>query len=35
MNKSSDEETYSWDKIEYKMNYVWFISNTAVTEQQI
>ena len=34
LNKSSDEEMYSWDEIEYKMNYVWFISNAAVTEQQ-
>ena len=34
LNKSLDEEMYSWDEIEYKMNYVWFISNAAVTEQQ-
>ena len=26
---------YPWDEIEYKMNYVWFISNETVTEQQM
>ena len=26
---------YSWDEIEYKMNYVWFISNETITEQQM
>ena len=37
LNKSSDgdEEMCLWDEIEYKANYVWFISNKALTEQQI
>ena len=26
---------YPWDEIEYKMNYVWFISNETVIEQQM
>ena len=31
LNKSSgeDEEMYSWDKLEYKANYVHFISNES------
>ena len=31
LNKSSgeDEEMYSWDKLEYKANYVRFISNES------
>ena len=37
LNESSDEdeEMYSWDEIEYKANYVWFISNKTITEQQM
>ena len=35
LNKSSDEEMYLWDEIEYKVNYIQFISNEAVTEQQM
>ena len=37
LNKSSDEdeEMYSWDEIKYKVNYVQFISNETVTEQQM
>ena len=37
LNESSDEdkEMYSWDKIKYKLNYVQFISNKTVTEQQM
>ena len=35
LNESSEEEMYSWDEIKYKMNYIWFISNEAVTEQQM
>ena len=35
LNESSAEEMYSWDEIEYKMNYIQFISNEAVTEQQM
>ena len=37
LNKSSDEdkEMYLWDEIEYKMNYIQFISNKTVTEQQM
>ena len=37
LNKSSDEdkEMYLWDEIEYKMNYIQFISNETVTEQQM
>ena len=36
LNKSSgeDEEMYSWDKLEYKANYVCFISNES-TEKQV
>ena len=34
LNESSEEEMYLWE-IEYKMNYVWFISNEVVTEQQM
>ena len=37
LNESSDEdeEIYSWDGIEYKVNYVRFISNKIATEQQM
>ena len=35
LNESSDEEMYLWDEIKYKTNYVWFISNETVTEQQM
>ena len=36
LNKSSgeDEEMYSWDELEYKVNYVCFISNES-TEKQV
>ena len=36
LNKSSDEdkEMYSWDELEYKANYVRFISNES-TEKQV
>ena len=36
LNDSSgeDEEMYSWDKLEYKVNYVRFISNES-TERQV
>ena len=36
LNESSgeDEEMYSWDKLEYKANYVCFISNES-TERQV
>ena len=36
LNESSgeDEEMYSWDKLEYKVNYVCFISNKS-TERQV
>ena len=36
LNESSgeDEEMYSWDELEYKANYVHFISNKS-TEQQV
>ena len=36
LNESSgeDEEMYSWDKLEYKVNYVRFISNES-TERQV
>ena len=36
LNKSSgeDEEMYSWDELEYKVNYVCFISNES-TERQV
>ena len=36
LNESSgeDEEMYSWDKLEYKENYVRFISNKS-TERQV
>ena len=36
LNESSDEdEEYSWDEQEYKSNYVRFISNESITEQQM
>ena len=37
LNESSDdkEEMYSWDELEYKLNYVQFISNEAVAEKQM
>ena len=36
LNESSgeDEEMYSWDELEYKVNYVRFISNES-TERQV
>ena len=36
LNESSgeDEEMYSWDELEYKVNYVCFISNES-TERQV
>ena len=36
LNESSgeDEEMYSWDELEYKVNYVCFISNEG-TERQV
>ena len=36
LNESSgeDKEMYSWDKLEYKVNYVHFISNES-TEKQV
>ena len=36
LNKSSgeDEEMYSWDELEYKANYIHFISNEC-TEKQV
>ena len=36
LNESSgeDKEMYSWDKLEYKANYVYFISNES-TEKQV
>ena len=36
LNESSgeDEEMYSWDELEYKANYVHFISNES-TEKQV
>ena len=36
LNESSgeDEEMYLWDELEYKVNYVCFISNEG-TEQQV
>ena len=36
LNESSgeDKEMYSWDELEYKANYVHFISNKS-TEQQV
>ena len=36
LNESSgeDEEMYSWDELEYKVNYVRFISNES-TEKQV
>ena len=34
-SSDEDEEMYLWDEIEYKVNYVWFISNETVTEQQM
>ena len=35
LNKSSgeDEEMYSWDELEYKANYVHFISNESTEKQ--
>ena len=35
LNKSSDEdkEMYSWDELEYKANYVRFISNESTGKQ--
>ena len=35
LNESSgeDEEMYSWDELEYKVNYVCFISNESTEEQ--
>ena len=37
LNESSDEdeEMYLWDEIEYKVNYVQFLSNKTVTEKQM
>ena len=37
LNESSDEdeEMYLWDETKYKVNYIWFISNETVTEQQM
>ena len=37
LNKSSDEneEMYLWDEVEYKVNYVQFLSNETVTEKQM
>ena len=35
LNENPDEEMYSWDEIEYKMNYVRFISKETITEQQM
>ena len=35
LNDNSDEEMYSWDEIKYKTNYIWFISNETITEQQM
>ena len=35
LNENSDEEMYLWDKIKYKMNYIWFISNETITKQQM
>ena len=32
LNDNSDEEMYLWDEIEYKTNYIWFISNETITE---
>ena len=36
LNESSgeDEEIYSWDELEYKVNYICFISNES-TEKQV
>ena len=33
-SSSEDEEMYSWDELEYKANYVRFISNES-TERQV
>ena len=35
LNKSSgkDEEMYSWDKLEYKANYIHFISDESIEKQ--
>ena len=37
LNERSDEEEemYSWDELEYKSNYIQFISNEAVAEKQM
>ena len=37
LNESSDEdeEMYLWDEIEYKVNYVQYLSNKTVTEKQM
>ena len=35
LNESSDKEMNLWDEIKYKTNYVWFISNETITEQQM
>ena len=35
VNENSDEEIYLCDEIKYKMNYVRFISNETITEQQM
>ena len=37
LNESSgkDEEMYSWDKLEYKANYVHFISNKSTEKKQV
>ena len=34
-NSDGDEEMYLGDEIKYKMNYIRFISNKTVTEQQM
>ena len=37
LNESSDEdeEMHSWDEVEYKANYIQFLSNKTVTEKQM
>ena len=37
LNESSDEdeEMYLWDEVKYKVNYVRFLSNETVTEEQM
>ena len=37
LNESSDEdeEMYLWDEVEYKVDYVWSLSNETVTEKQV